>query len=90
MMSIPADGPVRSLSRLTKLRSPRALKPVTYSIMHFLVAVGVAFALTRDWRIALGVGLIEPLVQTIAYTLHEAAWERRLKGGSRAGDEASG
>ncbi len=85
-----ADAPVRSLTRLAKLRSPRALKPVTYSIMHFLVAVGVAFALTRDWRIALGVGIIEPLVQTVAYTLHEAAWDRRLKNGSRAGDEASG
>lgn len=89
-MSIRADGSVRLLSRLAKLRSPSALKPVTYSIMHFLVAVGVAFALTRDWRIALGVGLIEPVVQTVAYTLHEAAWERRLKNQNGAGDEASG
>lgn len=60
-----------------RIRSDR-LKPLTYSVMHLVVAMGVAFALTRDWRVALGVGLIEPLVQTVAYTIHEAAWARRL------------
>jgi len=52
------------------------LKTLSYSLMHLTVAVTVAFLLTRDWRIALGVGLIEPLVQTVAYTLHERAWRR--------------
>lgn len=66
-------------ARLGSWQSVRALKPVTYSVMHFLVAVSVAFALTGDWRIALGVGVIEPLVQTVAYALHEAAWDRGLK-----------
>ena len=57
---------------------PRAAaKTLTYSLTHLTVAVGVAYALTGDWRIALGMGLIEPLVQTVAYTLHERAWERR-------------
>ncbi len=51
-----------------------ALKPVTYSLMHLLVAITLAYVLTRDWRIALGVGLIEPMVQTVAYMLHEKAW----------------
>lgn len=59
--------------RLLRFR-PRALKPVTYSLMHLIVAISVAFVLTRDWRIALGVGLIEPMVQTVAYMLHEKAW----------------
>lgn len=59
----------------------RALKPVTYSLMHLVVAISVAYALTRDWRIALGVGLIEPMVQTVAYMLHEKAWSF---GGKRA------
>ncbi len=53
---------------------PSAFKPVTYSLMHLTVAIGVAYALTRDWRIALGVGVIEPMVQTVAYMLHEKAW----------------
>jgi uncharacterized membrane protein len=51
-----------------------AFKPLTYSVMHLVVAVSVAFALTQDWRIALGVGIIEPMVQTVAYVFHEKAW----------------
>ena len=61
-------------SRVGQGLRPTALKPVTYSLMHLTVAIGVAFALTGDWRIALGVGLIEPLVQTFAYMLHEKGW----------------
>lgn len=53
---------------------PTALKPVTYSLMHLTVAIAVAYTLTRDWRIALGVGVIEPMVQTVAYMAHEKAW----------------
>lgn len=56
-----------------------ALKPVTYSLMHLTVAVSVAYALTQDWRIALGVGIIEPMVQTVAYVLHEKAWSSRAR-----------
>jgi uncharacterized membrane protein len=56
---------------------PRTLlKTCTYSLMHLTVAVTVAYALTRDWRIALGVGVIEPMVQTVAYTFHERLWNR--------------
>lgn len=53
-----------------------AFKPVTYSLTHLTVAISVAYVLTRDWRIALGVGVIEPMVQTVAYMLHEKAWSR--------------
>lgn len=53
-----------------------ALKTVTYGVMHFTVAVGVAFALTGDWRIALAIGTVEPLVQTVFFTLHDRAWSR--------------
>lgn len=52
------------------------IKTLTYCAMHLSVAVGVAWTLTRDWRIALGVGVIEPLVQTIAYAVHERVWRR--------------
>ena len=44
--------------------------------MHFLVAVTVAFALTRDWRVSLAIGIIEPLVQTVFFTLHDRIWTR--------------
>ena len=63
----------RWFPRLSRPR-PSAFKPLTYSAMHLCVAIAVAYALTRDWRIALGVGVIEPMVQTVAYMLHEKAW----------------
>ena len=53
-----------------------ALKTVTYGLMHLTVAIAVAYALTRDWRVALAIGIIEPMVQTVAYALHERAWTR--------------
>lgn len=56
-----------------------ALKTVTYCIMHFVIAVAVAFALTRSWAAALSIGIIEPLVQTGAYHLHEKFWARRTR-----------
>ncbi len=54
----------------------RAFKPVTYGLMHLVVAITVAFILTGSWAAALAIGLIEPAVQTVAYTLHERAWSR--------------
>ncbi len=52
------------------------LKTTTYGLMHLTVAVAVTFALTRDWRVALAVGLVEPIVQTFAFAIHERVWSR--------------
>lgn len=52
------------------------LKTLTYGLMHLTVAILVAYALTRDLRAALAIGLLEPFVQTIAYTFHEKIWAR--------------
>ena len=54
-----------------------AKKTLTYSLTHLIVAVTVAFALTRDWRAALAIGMIEPIFQTIAFAVHERAWALR-------------
>ena len=51
-------------------------KTLTYSVMHLIVAFTVAYVLTRDWRAALAIGMVEPLFQTIAFALHERAWSR--------------
>ncbi|WP_233190303.1 MULTISPECIES: DUF2061 domain-containing protein [unclassified Brevundimonas] len=67
-----------------------ALKTVTYGLMHFTVAVAVAFALTRDWRIALAIGTVEPLVQTVFFTLHDRIWTRiEAKKARRAAEVAA-
>ncbi len=56
-------------------------KTSSYAVMHLVVAIGVAFALTGDWLIALSIGLIEPFVQTLFFALHERVWERKRKSG---------
>lgn len=53
------------------------LKTATYCLMHLVVAMAVAFALTGSWRVAVAIGLVEPFVQTFAYVLHERLWAGR-------------
>ncbi|MDJ0779586.1 MAG: DUF2061 domain-containing protein [Gammaproteobacteria bacterium] len=52
-----------------------ALKTGSYGILHIAVATGVAFALTGDLAVALGIGLLEPVVQTVVFAIHERIWE---------------
>ena len=52
------------------------MKTLTYALLHFVVAVSVTLALTGSLAAALSVGMIEPLVQTVAYHVHERAWTR--------------
>ena len=55
------------------------LKSTTYCLMHLTVAMTVAYALTRDWRAALAIGILEPLVQTVFFTVHDRLWARSDK-----------
>ena len=54
-----------------------AAKTASWSVTHMIVAIAVAYALTRNWQAALAVGLIEPVFQTVAFALHERAWARQ-------------
>ena len=54
-----------------------AVKTLTYGVMHFAVAVAVAYAITQNWRVALTVGVIEPLVQMVFFALHDRLWTQR-------------
>ncbi|MFN7232394.1 MAG: DUF2061 domain-containing protein, partial [Brevundimonas sp.] len=44
-----------------------ALKIASYATMHLIVAILVAYAITRDWTLALAIGLVEPIAQTFAF-----------------------
>lgn len=67
-----------------------ALKIASYGVMHLIVAILVAFAITRDWRLALAVGVVEPIFQTIAYSIHDRVWHRIERRGTLSGvEEAS-
>lgn len=52
------------------------LKTVSFAVLHFAVAFGVAYALTGSLAIATGIGVIEPLANTVAFYFHERAWRR--------------
>lgn len=52
------------------------MKTGSYAVMHFMVAIAVAYALTQDWRAALAIGIVEPFVQTFAFYFHDKAWSK--------------
>lgn len=52
------------------------LKTTTYGITHIAVATAVAYAITGNLAMAIGIGLIEPIVQTGVFALHDYLWER--------------
>jgi uncharacterized membrane protein len=58
-------------------------KTATYAVMHFIVAIIVAYVLTGSWQMALAIGLVEPFVQTFAFAFHERAWNRAAARKSR-------
>lgn len=52
------------------------IKTITFAILHFSVAFGVAYVLTGNIGISSAVALIEPLVNTVVFYFHEKAWQR--------------
>ena len=52
------------------------LKTCSYGLMHMVIAISVAYVLSGSWQVALAIGLVEPLVQTVAFFFHERAWHR--------------
>lgn len=67
------------------MRLPLSLslaKTATFAVVHFSVAFSVAYLLTGSAAIASALALIEPMANTVAYLVHERAWDRfmpRLK-----------
>ncbi|MBI1362966.1 MAG: DUF2061 domain-containing protein [Proteobacteria bacterium] len=53
------------------------LKTISYGSLHVCVATTVAYTLTGNFALSLGIGLLEPLVQTLVFPLHEWVWEHR-------------
>ncbi|MCB9978483.1 MAG: DUF2061 domain-containing protein [Rhodospirillales bacterium] len=53
------------------------LKTATYGTLHVCVAIFIAYAITGSLMAALGIGLIEPVVQAFVFALHESVWEHK-------------
>ncbi len=52
------------------------IKACTFTIMHFLIAFSVAFALTGSFVVGGAIALIEPLCNAVGYVFHEKAWDK--------------
>ena len=59
-----------------KTISPPQKKTLTFAVVHFSVAFGVAYLLTGSIGISGAVALVEPLANTVAFHFHEKAWRR--------------
>ncbi|MBZ9537346.1 MULTISPECIES: DUF2061 domain-containing protein [Modicisalibacter] len=52
------------------------LKTLTFACVHFSVAFTVTWLLTGSWVVGGLIALVEPAINSVAYFLHEKAWER--------------
>jgi len=51
-------------------------KTASFAIVHFTVAFTVGYALTGSVLVGGAIALVEPAINTVAYFIHEKAWER--------------
>lgn len=58
------------------MRLKLLLKTISYGITHVCVATIVAYLITGSLSMALGIGIIEPIVQTCVFAIHDYLWER--------------
>jgi uncharacterized membrane protein len=82
----PGRRPARGGDDMQTIRRD-VLKTLSFAALHFGVAFTVAYALTGSVAIATGIGLIEPLANTVAFYFHERAW-RRVDGGEPSRNNA--
>ncbi len=50
-------------------------KTVSFALLHMAVAFSVVYLMTGSLALGGAVALVEPAVNTIAYFIHEKAWE---------------
>ncbi|MHC5348757.1 DUF2061 domain-containing protein [Metapseudomonas furukawaii] len=60
------------------------LKTVTFTLMHFCIALGVAYALTGSIAVGGLVAAVEPLCNSVGFYFHEKIWKRFEKAGTPA------
>jgi uncharacterized membrane protein len=50
-------------------------KTLSFGVVHMSVAFGVGYVMTGSAAIGGALALVEPMVNTVAYFLHEKVWE---------------
>lgn len=51
------------------------MKTISYGIMHFTIAFAVSYIMSGSFAIASAIALVEPIIQTFAYSIHERIWD---------------
>lgn len=52
-------------------------KTVSFAIIHFTVAFTVGYVMTGSVLVGGAIALVEPMINTVAYHIHELVWKRR-------------
>lgn len=52
------------------------IKAISWQIVHMTVVGGVAWLITGEWEVAGTLAFLELLWETVAFYLHERAWNR--------------
>ena len=52
------------------------LKTLTFTLMHFCIAFGVAYALTGSLAVGGLLATVEPLCNSVGFFLHDKLWQR--------------
>lgn len=66
------------MERETHVRS--LLKGLSWRILASATTIGIAYFITGDTRVALGIGGIEAVLKILFYYLHERAWQALPRG----------
>jgi uncharacterized membrane protein len=59
-------------------------KTMSFAAVHFTVAFTVAYLMSGSLLVGGAIALVEPVVNTVAYHLHEKVWKRVQKTGDAA------
>lgn len=61
------------------MEQPMMGKTLSFAIVHFSVAFTVGYLVTGSVLAGGTIALLEPMVNTVAYHVHEKAWMRRTQ-----------
>ena len=54
-------------------------KTVTWAVISMTITSLIAWAITGDWRIAVGIGLADRIIKMGVYYWHERFWHKKYK-----------
>lgn len=61
---------------MRQIQTSARAKTLSFGVLHFSVAFGVAYLLTGDVLVGGTLALVEPAINTVAFHFHELAWRR--------------